>query len=398
MDKVKEVVHKVTHPGESKHTDTTHTGTHTTGTHTTGTHTGHGAGVTGTSGTAGPHSSNVANKADPRVDSDLDGSRNAGAAQYGAGAHHNTGTTGTGLTGQHDTAGPHSSNLANKADPRVDSDLDGSRNAGASQYGTGAQHTGTTGTGFTGSNTAGTLGTHGSSTTGPHSSNLANKLDPRVDSDQDGSRNAGAAQYGAGAHQTHGTTGSGLTGSHGTTTGGYGSTNAGPHDSNLLNKADPRVDSDRDGSRNAGASQYGPGSHNTYGTTGSGLTGSHGATGGYGSTNAGPHDSNMLNKADPRVDSDRDGSRNAGASQYGPGSHNTYDTTGTGLTGSHGNTSSGLTGNHGAHTGHVGGVGSGPAPNTAGPHKSDMLNKVDPRVDSDRDGSKTVGQAPAPQY
>jgi hypothetical protein len=301
MDKVKEVVHKVTHPGESKHTDTTHTGTHTTGTHTTGTHTtgthtGHGAGVTGTSGTAGPHSSNIANKADPRVDSDLDGSRNAGAAQYGAGAHHNTGTTGTGLTGQHDTAGPHSSNLANKADPRVDSDLDGSRNAGASQYGTGAQHTGTTGTGFTGSNTAGTLGTHGSSTTGPHSSNLANKLDPRVDSDQDGSRNAGAAQYGAGAHQTHGTTGSGLTGNHGTT-GGYGSTNAGPHDSNLLNKADPRVDSDRDGSRNAGASQYGPGSHNTYGTTGAGLTGSHG------------------------------------------------------------NTSSGLTGNHGAHTGHVGGVG-----------------------------------------
>lgn len=25
----------------------------------------------------------------------------------------------------------------------------------------------------------------------------------------------------------------------------------------------------------------------------------------------------------------------------------------------------------------------GPAPNTAGPHKSDMLNKLDPRVDSD---------------
>ena len=76
----------------------------------------------------------------------------------------------------------------------------------------------------------------------------ANKLDPRVDSDNDGSRNLGGAQYGAGAHQTHGTTGSGLTGNnHGTIgagtglTGGYGastgghgySTNAGPHDSNL---------------------------------------------------------------------------------------------------------------------------------------------------------------------
>ena len=38
------------------------------------------------------------------------------------------------------------------------------------------------------------------------------------------------------------------------------------------------------------------GSHNTHGTTGSGLTGSN-----YGSTNAGPHDSNMANKMDPRV-------------------------------------------------------------------------------------------------
>jgi hypothetical protein len=31
------------------------------------------------------------------------------------------------------------------------------------------------------------------------------------------------------------------------------------------------------------------------------------------------------------------------------------------------------------------------APNTAGPHKSDLLNKLDPRVDSDLDGSKTIG-------
>jgi hypothetical protein len=33
----------------------------------------------------------------------------------------------------------------------------------------------------------------------------------------------------------------------------------------------------------------------------------------------------------------------------------------------------------------------GPAANTAGPHKSDMLNKADPRVDSDLDNSKTFG-------
>lgn len=45
-----------------------------------------------------------------------------------------------------------------------------------------------------------------------------------------------------------GTTGSGLTGSNTTGAGygssGYGSTTAGPHSSNLANKADPRVDSD----------------------------------------------------------------------------------------------------------------------------------------------------------
>ena len=68
-----------------------------------------GPGLSGVTGgaSAGPHSSSLANKADPRVDSDLDGSG---------------------------TAGPHSSSLANKADPRVDSDLDGSRTVGSAGY------------------------------------------------------------------------------------------------------------------------------------------------------------------------------------------------------------------------------------------------------------------------
>jgi hypothetical protein len=50
-------------------------------------------------------------------------------------------------------------------DPRVDSDIDGSRT-----------------TGGCGTTTAAT-GTRGSTNQGPHSSNLANKMDPRVDSD-----------------------------------------------------------------------------------------------------------------------------------------------------------------------------------------------------------------------
>jgi hypothetical protein len=36
----------------------------------------------------------------------------------------------------------------------------------------------------------------------------------------------------------------------------------------------------------------------------------------------------------------------------------------------------------------------GPATATAGPHKHNILNKLDPRIDSDMDGSKTVGAAP----
>ena len=56
--------------------------------------------------------------------------------------------------------------------------------------------------------------------------------------------------------------------------------------------------------------------------------------------------------------------------------------------------SSGMTGTHGTHnTAHgLHSSGPGPAHNTAGPHSSDMANKLDPRVDSDLDGSKTLGQ------
>jgi hypothetical protein len=62
-------------------------------------------------------------------------------------------------------------------------------------------------------------------------------------------------------HVSGNTTGvhSGITtGTHSGTTGTLGSsgTTSGPHNSSLLNKLDPRVDSDRDGSRTAGGSSY----------------------------------------------------------------------------------------------------------------------------------------------
>jgi hypothetical protein len=329
--------------------------THETTTHTTETHS--------TSTNAGPHSSNIANKVDPRVDSDLDGSRNMGARRQD-----NFGAT---------TAGPHNSNVANKLDPRVDSDLDGSHNMGARGVGTTDPRGGAYGSTHTagGSNVAtkldprtGTTGgtAYGHSNVGPHSSNAANKLDPRIDSDLD--------------HR--GTTGTYSGGSYGA---GHTTAAAGLHSSNLANKADPRVDSDRD-HRAAGTTGAFGSSHTAGAGTGVGHTGtagtssafhptSTGAVGGAGgttlnsaSTATGPHRSAAANKVDPKVDSDRDHRGSHAASATGPGKL-LFSTRNFIL----------LT------------VCQSPAPNTAGPHKSDMLNKLDPRVDSDLDGSKTYG-------
>ena len=100
-----------------------------------------------------------------------------------------------------------------------------------SGYGSGT----TAGSGLTGSST---------STTGPHSSNLENKMDPRVDSDRDGSRNMGASgTTGSGGYGSS-TTGSGLTGSSATgtdTTGGYGSSTTGGA-SGLAGKAEQYIE------------------------------------------------------------------------------------------------------------------------------------------------------------
>jgi len=280
--------------------------------------------------------------------------------------HHNTaGTTTTGThTGNHGHHGHHAG--------AVDSNYPNTTSAGPNS-------------GFNNTST----------NAGPHDSNLANKLDPRVDSDMDGSRNFGAAQTGPGGVQNSaygnqggltgnqgGLTGNqgGLTGNQGGLTGNqaglsgnnnYGSTNAGPHNSNLANKLDPRVDSDRDGSSNLGAAQVGPGGtanygnqgalggNNTYGNQGA-LGSTTGAYGAQGSTNHGPHSSNLANALDPRVDSDRDGSRNAGMATTGPGA--TYNAS------------------------------TGPANSTAGPHGSNLLNKLDPRVDSDASNPNTHAQ------
>ncbi|KAL9581488.1 MAG: hypothetical protein Q9212_003872 [Teloschistes hypoglaucus] len=128
--------------------------------------------------------------------------RAVGGALGGSGT--GASTTGSGITGHHGhhgqtTAGPHSSNLENKMDPRVDSDLDGSRNMGARGAGTSGTGYGsnTTGTGY-GSSTSGTgygsnTSGYGSNTTGTTGTThkkpgLMDKLNPMKDTDGDGKK------------------------------------------------------------------------------------------------------------------------------------------------------------------------------------------------------------------
>ncbi|KAF4591884.1 collagen triple helix repeat (20 copies) domain-containing protein [Ophiocordyceps camponoti-floridani] len=404
--------------------------------------------------TDGPHSSNLANKADPRVDSDRDGSRNLGANPHGTAisgtsgldsSHHHTGTTtGTGIdssrktgTTSTTTAGPHGSDLANKLDPRVDSDLDGSRTIGSNPQ-TSSTHHPTTTTGTTGTSTSGYHG--GIHDTTHHSSHTSGA---GVGAGAGAAGAAGAAATGAATHHHAGHDVTSARGHDSAAT-----RTDGPHSSNLANKADPRVDSDRDRSTNLGANPSGTattGSSTTHGSTGLGdrSTGvAHRSEGRLPEGTAGPHSSRVANAADPRVDSDLDSSHKLGGSHAGTTGAHTGSHTGatgahtgshTGATGTHSGSLTGATGaagvagatgahsgthsgthtgahtgsHHGTHDTHKSGLTSGthssttgtttgthstgPAPNTAGPHSKDILNKLDPRVDSDLDGSKTVG-------
>lgn len=301
-----------------------------------------------------------------------------------------------------DNYGPHSSNVANTADPRVDSNPGGVHHN--QTYGSGpAGTTGTYGTpgGGYGDNTVGggqygaPGGGYGSTTTaGPHSSNLANKADPRVDSDLDGGRTVGHGQQGGygsttaggyGSNQAYGTTG-GQPGAYGT----QGSTNAGPHNSNLANKLDPRVDSDRDSKslapdmmnrqltfadRNDPTSRVGGyGGQENYGVAGSNPAPSSG--GNYGNTGY----------AEPHQTHGHPGHQ--GHQGVGVGAGPGYDNRATGQTGysepGYGATGAGQYGSSAT-------PGSGNTSGTAGPHNSNLMNKLDPRVDSDLDGSKTYG-------
>lgn len=149
--------------------------------------------------------------------------------------------------------------------------------------------------------------TTGKTTSGPHKSNLMNKLDPRVDSKKTAEYNNVAAGDGAAGRTTTTGTAYGSGGTSGvphTTT-----TSSDPyhsHQSPMERQSQPQGTFDNR-SHNGGVPVTGTGGGTTA-TTGE-PTMHGGGTGAYGTRaeTAGPHTSNLANKADPRVDSDLSG-------------------------------------------------------------------------------------------
>lgn len=190
-------------------------------------------------------------------------------------------------------------------------------------------------------------------TAGPHRHDIMNKLDPTVDSGTGGMQvltggshnNTAAAGYPGQQPVGQMPAGGGVMGSNNP----YGA----QHNSRMANALDPRVD--------FAQGQAGGANYYTKGTNvvpGSAAQPRNVPEGTYG-----PHSSRMANAADPRVDSDADRHRMRGAGG-GVGA---------------GGVGAGAQSN--ARPIFPAGV-AGPAPTTAGPHRHDILNKLDPAVDS----------------
>lgn len=210
-------------------------------------------------------------------------------------------------------------------------------------------------------------GTYAGNTAGPHSSNFANKADPRVDSDLSRSRYDPTSASGSSPvlHSDH--------------AGAYAGTTAGPHSSNLANKADPRVDSDRDGSALRGNTGYGSG------------TGHLGGDGPH--LTHGPHVTDTANRLDPHVDPSSGKFVKATPTELEPlpglvGGETSTRAPGGIATGSghHTRPTDSTTAHHhidpsGSTSGHHHADPTDSTSHTTGPvHKSALLNKLDPRV------------------
>lgn len=117
------------------------------------------------------------------------------------------------------------------------------------------------------------------------------------------------------------------------------------------------------------------------------------------SNTPGPHRKDWANKLDPTVDS----GHGARAARQDPTQTETgpYQTDAVGIQANATDDMEVVQGQRGSHSEHRQGAaaaaaaasGPGPAPTTAGPHSKDILNKLDPRVDSQQTPMKMQGDA-----
>ncbi|CAF9938892.1 MAG: hypothetical protein HETSPECPRED_001412 [Heterodermia speciosa] len=410
-----------------------------------------GTGHLGHSG-VGPHDSKLANKADPRVDSDLDGSKGLGSSTSGTGP----GLTGTSLPDRTvGSSGYGDKSTASSSHPGRDAALGagaGALGAGAASHhrredqeiggdsgrsfplgGSSATGTSTTGPGF-GSTSRG-IGS-GTSTTEPGlgstSGGIGSGTTPTAGSSHQGNLSRDIPLTGAYNEESwkhdhsargHEFGGDPCGGPEAAAPGAPHFTK-GPHALDTANRLDPHVSGGPTESLNSGTSTTGTGIGSSTGTgnssttSGTGLgsssTGdrhlgrdaalaggagalgagaSESSRGGSSSTTAGPHSSNLLNKADPRVDSDLSGQR--GTSNIGQGSDFTGSTSTT--AGPHSSNlankadpsvDSDLSRQRDSSTIGQGSGLTGSTSTSAGPHSSNLVNKADPRVDSDLSGQR----------
>ncbi|KAJ6083484.1 hypothetical protein N7467_007619 [Penicillium canescens] len=279
-------------------------------------------------------------------------------AGYESGAHHGS-NMGTGNYGTGNATGGYSSGTHH------DSSMD-RMNEPSNTYG--SSTTGPTGSGAYGAATGSGTGMGGSGIGGYNSGAQDSSINP---SNTYGSSTTGTGNYGAGMGNTSsgtyhdsrkgpmdigstgGNYGSGSDNYGSSNMGGYGSStiNAGPHDSKIANKLDPRVDSDLDGRAQHTGNTGSTGHSNTYGSsnpmasTGRDNYGS--STEGYNTRSHASHNmpSQMDSRAEPGYDT-RSGQQ-FGGNATGGSSYNDHSSS---------------------------------TRKTSGPHNSDLLNKLDPRV------------------
>jgi hypothetical protein len=294
----------------------------------------------------------TANRLDPRVDSDQSRLHQNTQQGYGEPGYNQSGYGSNQPGYGNTTQGPHSSNLANKTDPRVDSD--NSRG----NYGYGTTTTTTTNT----STSVDQYGAHDSNKRLPADPNhptLMEKANPKVDTAASRAREPydktgyGNTTDSSRRHEQPGYGAAGYDNTAGSNQYDYGSNKRLPEDPNhptMMEKANPKIDTDR---------------RDQYGNTGYGNTTESSrrheqpgySAAGYGNTTGTDqydHESNkklpkdpnhptMMEKLNPKVDTDS--SR-----------RNEYDTPST----TYDN-----------------------ATTTSGPHSSYLANRTDPRIDYD---------------